>query len=137
MNEEINTHDLIIDFGKHKGERWTRVPVSYLTWLGNQVEENENVKIARAELARRGSTYPTIEISGHAVDRASLQCRKIWHDTRGREEGLNSWLIRMSNEALVKGKKFEDNPNKYRYLGMKFVFEFGEFYPTLKTINKV
>ena len=131
MKEEINTHNLKIDFGKHKGELWTRVPTSYISWLANHKEESENVKIARAEHKRRGTAYPNIEISGHAVDRASLHCRKIWHETKTKDEGLNSWLIRMSNEALqvndIKGEK-------YCYLGMKFVFEFGEYYPTLKTI---
>jgi uncharacterized protein (DUF3820 family) len=28
-----NTHDVILTFGKHKGERLTKVPRSYLTWL--------------------------------------------------------------------------------------------------------
>ncbi len=31
----INTHHLTVGFGKHKGELWTRVPVSYLRWLVN------------------------------------------------------------------------------------------------------
>ena len=29
----IDTHDMRVEFGKHRGERWTRVPVSYLRWI--------------------------------------------------------------------------------------------------------
>jgi len=130
---EINTHGLVIDFGKHKGELWTRVPVSYISWLANQKGEGEAILIARAEHKRRGTSYPNIEIAGHAVDRASLSCRKIWHETRGEDEGLNSWLIRMSNEAREKGNL---NNGKYHYKDMKFVFDEGEYYPTLKTIMR-
>lgn len=132
--EEINTHNLIIDFGKHKGVAWTKVPISYISWMANQKEVSQNVLIARAEQKRRGTSYPNIEISGHAIDRASLHCRKIWHETAlTPEEGLNSWLIRMSNEArqanVIKN-------GKYCYKGMKFAFEEGEFYPSLKTVMR-
>lgn len=138
MNElfetELNTHHEVIDFGKHKGQLWTRVPISYLQWLGNSTQGTLNVMMARSEIKRRGTSYPTIDISGHAIDRASLSCRKIWHETAlNNEEGLNSWLIRISQEALDKGEKKDD---KILYKGMKFVFEKGDFYPTLKTIMR-
>lgn len=131
--KEVNTHGLTIDFGKHKGELWTRVPVSYLSWLANHIEENENILIARSELKRRGTTYQSIEISGHAVDRASMSCWKEWRRTKEEKEGLNSWLIRMSNLARTEG---ELKNGKYHYLGMKFVFEEGAYYPTLKSIMR-
>lgn len=129
----IDTHHKVIDFGKHKGELWTRVPVSYLSWLANQQGSGENVEIARAEIQRRGSVYPQIDISGHAIDRASLSCRKIWHENRGQDEGLHAWLQRISMEAREKGQLID---GKYRYLGMKFVFEEGEYYPSLKTVMR-
>lgn len=132
--DNINTHGLIIEFGKHKGELWTRLPISYISWLANQKGETKQILIARAEQKRRGTAYPNIEIAGHAIDRASLYCRKIWHETAlSQEEGLNSWLIRMSNEARQVNHKKGD---KYLYKGMKFVFEEGEFYPILKTIMR-
>ena len=133
---EINTHNLRVDFGKHKGELWTRVPVSYLKWLSNQPERNAadiSHDIARAELKRRGTVTPTIEVSGHAIDRASLNCRKIWHQTALDEnEGLHAWLCRMAAAALA--AKDETKSGKYHHCGMLFAFEFGECYPTLKTV---
>ena len=133
---EIDTHHLVCDFGKHKGELWTRVPVSYLKWLVNQPPRPgfTGTDIAKAELARRGSFTPTIEVSGHAIDRASLNCRKIWHQTaRDAEEGLHAWLCRMAAEALENGEVLESG--KIRYAGMKFVVDHGEIYPTLKTVH--
>ena len=133
---EINTHNLVCDFGKHKGELWTRIPVSYLKWLVNTPARDGSTApaIAAAELNRRGTVTPTIEVSGHAIDRASLNCRKIWHETAlNEEEGLHAWLCRMATEALEKGEKLESG--KIRYSRMKFVFEDGELYPVLKTVH--
>jgi len=137
---EINTHDLICEFGKHKGARWTRIPVSYLKWLVNtpSVNGSSAQSIAAAELKRRGTVTPTLEVSGHAIDRASLACRKTWHQTaRDDEEGLHAWLCRVAQEALD-----SQHPDlatiadevKIPYLGMKFVFKFGEAWPILKTV---
>ena len=127
----MNTHNLKVDFGKHKGELYTRLPISYLTWMINIGHSKS--EIAKAELERRGTVMPTIEISGHAIDRASLTCRKIWHNDRGENEGLNAWLLRVSAEALEKGEKQDD---KILWKGMKFVFQTGKVYPTLKTIMR-
>jgi len=127
----MSTHGLIVEFGKHKGELYTRIPVSYLRWMvqcGHQESE-----IARAELERRGTTLPTVEISGHAIDTASLRVRKIWHETRAENEGLNSWLIRMCNEALEESEP--DADNRVHYNGMRLVFESGEW-PVLKTVMR-
>lgn len=131
----IDTHNLIVDFGKHRGKRWTRVPVSYLKWLIN--EGTQYSKIAQAELDRRGTTIDIeVEISGHAIDRASLNCRRNWHNTKkNKDEGLHSWLHRMSVEALasVEGIKFDDR-EKIEYKKIQFAFKFGEIYPTLLTV---
>jgi len=73
---EINTHNLEVNFGKYKGELWTRIPLSYLRWC---VNEGAQAEIAKAELVRRGSSQlPTVEISNHAMDRATLRLRK-WY----------------------------------------------------------
>jgi len=133
----INTHNKIVSFGKHKGERWTRLPIGYLKWLIN--DGTQYAKTAQAELDRRGTTINIeVEISGHAIDKASLRCRKTWHETRGKGEGLHSWLHRMSTEALksVEGQEIK-NRDKIEYQGMKFAFKFGEIYPTLLTIMPV
>lgn len=127
----MNTHNLKVDFGRHKGELYTRVPVSYLIWM---VQANHNQsEIAKSELDRRGTIVPDIEISGHAINRASLSCRKIWHETKEKDEGLYTWLIRMSKNALEEGNKKND---KYIYKNMKFVFEINGKYKILKTIMR-
>lgn len=129
----VNTHNLIVDFGKHKGERWTRIPISYLKWLVNSGTQYAN--IAQSELDRRGITTPTdLEISGHAIDRASLFCWKVWRETRQKEEGIHSWLYKIANIALTEGVVVGEDKEGREYLGLKFVFQFGEIYPTLITI---
>ena len=120
----MDTNNLIVDFGKHKGERWTRIPVSYLRWLSNE-NIAINSTIAKAELKRRGTTIPeTLELSSHSIDRAS-QITNIW-----KEKGVCSWLQKIGEQALefAKGKETID------YKGFKFCFVYGNYYPTLKTI---
>lgn len=126
----INTHNLICDFGKHKGTAYTRLPVSYLTWMVGS--NHSRADIAAAELKRRGTVTPDLDVSGHAIDRASLSCRKIWHETRGGEEGLHAWLCRVAREAL--DKKQIDQKGRYHHLGMQFAFEFEGVWPVLKTV---
>jgi len=126
LKEEINTHGLIVDFGRHKGERWTRIPVGYLKWLVNDVGD-EKGKIAQAELNRRGTTMPTeLVLSGHAIDRAS-QITKEWQET-----GVNSWLSKIANEAL----EVADGKERIKHKGYKFCFTYGNHFPTLKTIMR-
>ena len=133
----MNTHDLIIDFGKHKGERWTRIPIDYLNWIINTTEDSENKtrKIAESEVNRRGSFIPTLDISPHAINKASLRCMDIWERTRKENEGLHAWLHRMAEEALLlaPGLKAE----RIIYNNMRLVFNYGSCYPALKTIMKV
>lgn len=129
MND-INTHGLTIEFGKHKGELFTRIPLNYLRWMVNQ--GTRDADIAKAEIERRGGTMPEIDISGHAIDRASLRVRRTWHETKQEDEGLYSWLHRMTLEAIEKGEKLESG--KIKYQGIKFVVEEGEEFPVLKTV---
>lgn len=134
MTPKINTHNLLVDFGKHKGERWTRVPIGYLKWLIN--EDSQYKDIATAELQRRGIKLDeyTVEISGHAVDRASLRCWRHYHKTRlNSEEGLYAWLMRIATEGLARN---EEGTTVVHYNGLKLVFVYGEVYPTLTTVAR-
>ena len=126
----IQSHDIKINYGKHKGQLITRIPISYIRWMIN--EKAPMYEIAQVEFERRGDTMPKIELSGHAIDKASLRVRKIWHQTRKENEGIYSWLQRISIEALKFGEKSEGG--KIKYLGMKLVITEGEEYPSLKTI---
>ena len=130
----MEAHNLIITFGKHKGQRWTRLPVSYLKWLIN--EGTQYADTAKTELKRRGTVLEyEIEISGHAIDRASLSCRKIWHETKRNNEGIHTWLHRMSCGAIKSiGSAIPKDHEKIEYKGMKFAFKFGKIYPILLTV---
>lgn len=127
----MNTHHLIINFGKHKGERWTRVPLGYIKWILNELEpDKEAYKIAKAELERRGDTMPTgIELSNHAIDNASLRVRRLWHEDRGKDEGLYSWLQRILTEVDLTSK-----PERVKHKGVVFIIVYGNEFPTVKTI---
>ncbi|MFA5183584.1 MAG: hypothetical protein WC405_19935 [Syntrophales bacterium] len=130
----MNTHGVILTFGRHKGELLTRVPVSYLKWMLNEPQMAPNWRdLAKAEFERRGDTLPKVEVSGHAIDKASLRVRKIWRRTAlNKDEGLYSWLMRITLEAWENGEKLENG--KISYLRMKLVIEPGVEFPVLKTI---
>lgn len=115
------------------------MPVSYLRWLANTPAKNGSTAkdIAKAELKRRGTTMPTIELSGHAIDRASLNCRSQWHATaKDANEGIYSWLARIGREALDHDPPPVGLETEYevRYVGLKIVFVLGDYYPTMKTV---
>lgn len=130
--QAINTHGLVVDFGRHKDELYTRVPVNYLLWMVNTGHSRAN--IARAELDRRGTALPTLDISGHAIDRASLTCRKIWHQTAiDADEGLHAWLVRIATAALKENVR--DDQGRYYYNGLRFVFQMDGAWPVLKTCH--
>ena len=133
--DKIDTHGMLIDFGKHRGQPYTRAPIAYLRWMvdGNHTRAD----IAVAELERRGVALvdAPMEISGHAIDSASLRLWKVYRDTRKSSvEGLNSWLIRMCLEALAENDPGDDGEVVYQ--GIKFAFHKGHLHWTLKTVMK-
>lgn len=123
-----------LDFGRHYGETWGRVPVRYLHWMV-QVGHTQQDRAAK-ELKRRGSEeVPELDISKHAVDRASLRLLNDWQQTRRWDEGLYSWLLRKGLEALEKGEK--EDTGIYVYEGVQWVFQSLDLvWPTLKTVIK-
>jgi hypothetical protein len=129
---QLDTQGVILSFGKHKGQLLTRVPISYIRWMAtNDVPQSD---YARAEFERRGDTMPKVEISGHAIDRASLRVLQTWRATRNEDEGLYSWLQRMVLEALKSGHRLDGGKIKYRKI--KWVIEEGEVLPVLKSVMK-
>ena len=130
MTAPINTHHLTISTGRHKGERFTRLPVSYLKWMVNV--HHHQADIALAELDRRGTTTPKLEVSGHAIDRASLRYRWLWHETAlNKEEGLHAWLVRIAEKCLAES---DGQTEKIKFNKMKLVFEMDGCWPVLKTV---
>lgn len=126
-----DTHHLTIGHGKHKGELYTRIPASYLRWMVN--EGAKDWHFAQAELDRRGTKLPDIEVSRHAIDRASVRCRKIWHNTKvDDDEGILSWIERIAQEAMDADP--DNQGEAYRYQGLQIIIQKGEQYPIVKTI---
>lgn len=123
----MNTHNLKLDFGRYYGELYTRVHVSYLKWM---VQCNHHCSnIAESELKRRGTTTPEIDISGHAIDQASLRILSKWKIDCDMKIGFYSWLCKVAKHAY---DKHLDKNNIAIYKNIKFVFELGK-YPVLKT----
>lgn len=120
----------LCDFGRFKGQPWVRIPVSYLKFLIN--EGSTYAPIAQAELKRRGiALTQELEVSGHAIDRASQKMIGKWMETRVGDEGLHAWLVRMATDARARGR---ESGGTYQYAGMLFAFNEGELWPTLKTV---
>lgn len=126
----ISMENETLGFGVHAKLLWTRVPVSYLSWM---IRVNHTkAEQAQKELNRRGTCTPTLDISGHAIDRASLHFFHIWKTTSRHQEGLHAWLVRRCQEALE--NKQADSEGVIVYNGIKFVFEFLGNWPSLKTV---
>jgi hypothetical protein len=136
-----NTHNLICDFGRFKGERYTRIPVSYLKWMINS--DHSHKEIAESELKRRGTVTPEIDITPHAINRMSQNFLKRWladtdqpikticktneKDKNPQREGLYSWTLKKAMEAL--------NKDNHTVNGIEFVFEMDGCWPVLITVK--
>lgn len=128
----MNTHGLVCDFDRHRGTPYTRLPASYLKWMVNS--GHSRAEIAAAELARRGTVTPDLDVSGHAVDRASLFGLDVWAATRQEGEGLRAWLYRVAVKALAAGPP--DAQGRRQHHGSIFAFEQEGAWPELKTVMR-
>lgn len=117
---------------RHGGELITRVPPGYLLWMVN-VGHSE-AEYAEAEIERRGIVFPEMEISGHAIDRASLRLNNLWVSTMKANEGIYAWLHRFALEAIKNGEWIEGNDGTVIYQSVRFVFEINGRWPVLKTL---
>ena len=132
--DQVNLSTYVLEFGKkHRGERIQRVPASYLLWMVNA--SAGPWEIAQLELDRRGTTVPTIECSGHAIDTASLRIRRTWHQHREKAEGLHAWLCRTATAAMQSGERIGEG--EYIHLGVKWVIAETGRWPMLKTVIPV
>lgn len=128
----LDTHNLKVDFGRHRGQLYTRLPISYLRWMINT--DHSRKEYAEAELIRRGTPNPELEVSIHAMDRFSEKYIWKWLDLEQPRKGLNSWLIEQAGAALVHGNKDSKDPNRIAYMGITYVFEECDLWPVVKTI---
>jgi uncharacterized protein (DUF3820 family) len=129
------TENITIEFGKHKGELWTRVPVHYLRWLINESSPlSKPHEMARFELERRGTVLEhEINLTPHAIDRFYQRYKRAGlsrSDILG-YGGIYSALMALSIEAL---KLCNGGPNKVEYKGLKFIFYKRNLDTILKTV---
>lgn len=137
MNREkpkrLDTTNVVLEFGKYQSIRIQRVPVSYLRFMvRNRTRQWE---FAEAELDRRGTVVPKIEIAGHAIDAASLRIRRIWHEHRDENQGLHSWLCHAAWEAW--NSRRHEKQQIVDHLGVRWVFDVDGVYPILKTVMPI
>jgi len=123
----------IINFGKYRNVRITRVPHLFLRSLANQdppflLDGINWSEVAQKELDRRGTNINPIlriPVSEHAIDRFSEKHLDKWLD---RTIGIASYLSILARTAWDIGKfaerGFVDNKVQIRkyYLGISFVF---------------
>lgn len=126
-----------VTFGQHIGERWTRVPINYLRWMWNN--NHTHLEYAAKEMERRGMAFTKVEmeLSGHAIDRASThdEIRRSWErEGLVHGVGLSRWLTRLAAEAH---KTPPTRSGQRVFSGFVFEFFEGEAWPVLKTIYPV
>jgi len=131
-----------IEFGKHQGERITRVPASYLRWMVR--EGTPQSAEAAEELERRGTALPTVEVSGHALDRFSQRHLGVWLDAveGGCGEGLWTFVNRLASGAvavLTLGGKAPlstlEATSKVEHAGVTWTFATEGNWPVVKTVT--
>lgn len=120
-------HPTKILFGKHRGERWTRLPRTYLETIANNTRDPFTAIRAKEELDRRGTETPKmLEISSHSIDRISqLTKQEEWGGT-----GVYTYLVRLAEEALIAAK----GADKVEVDGLIYCFKYGNFTPILVTV---
>jgi len=125
----LNTHNVRIESGKHAGELYTRLPVSYLRWMVSV--HHGSAALAQAELDRRGTQNPTMDISGHAMDRLSVHALHVYQADCTHGEGIHSWLLRVATEAFH-GNPIE--PGRYAWGPLILCIDETTAWPVVKTV---
>ncbi len=132
---QVSSHGQVCDFGAHKGKYYTRLPAGYLRWMisvrGMPLHRRA---LALAEIKRRGTPLTSLEVSRHAVDRASLYMLHKFLQRTDRDKGLLSWLSELAEQSRTKG--IEISPGKYEYDEMIYVFDLNLVWPVLVTVMK-
>lgn len=126
------TAETCLGFGKYAETKWTRVPVGYLRWLVNS--NHPQCALAVQEIKRRGTVLPTMEITGHAIDRASALFINKWRGSRNPDEGIHSWLHRVAEGALRGNQR--DAEGRVIFEDMVFAFAEEDRWPVLKTVMR-
>jgi hypothetical protein len=86
-------------------------------------------------MRRRGMTVYAVEVTAHAVDRASLRLPAVFLKSRLQHEGLNTWLGRVAEEALKQAVKPDGKINiQVPYLDVVWAFDLRFEVPVLRSV---
>lgn len=110
-----------VDFGKHIGAPYCKVPRQYLEWMINA--GHNRIAYAREELRRR-NVNPRFNVvaSPSAIDVASLQLHDLFENTRKNFEGLYTWLCRIVADGMaLKDVGEERGTVEIEYDGNRFI----------------
>ena len=121
--------DSICECGRYRGKKYHRIPSKYLQAMISSDHPNKHHAIA--EMKRRGKALSHVEVSMHAIDRASLRCLGVWKRTRNGKEGLGKWLSRMASDAIKNGEW--EAPDRVVYGELVFGIADG-LWPTVTTV---
>lgn len=132
VRETVSAQPFVMANGRHKGTSIEHIPVGYLKWMVN--EHHTEAGRAKGELDRRGTVFPNLDISGHAINRASICCKWEYRETRKENEGLHAWLVRMAEAALERGVPRPGHEGQYAFEEMSFRFTTEHEWPVLKTV---
>ena len=115
--------------GKYRGQLWSRIPLGYLKFL-IRIDAKDSDR-AKRELDRRGTIVDNeVELTKHAIDRASVYCFESWRRKKNRV-GLYTWLHDRAVQAIKNGDRRGEN---IYHNGIKFVFDLKGIQPTLITV---
>ena len=121
--------------GPHAGRYMTQMSQSYLRRVIS--EGWADAERARAELDRRGTPYhdTPVEISNHAIDRASTRCLDRYLTDSNDDEGLFAWLVRVCAEAITWNNV--DGTGNLVHKGMRLKIDFTPKVPILVTVMRL
>lgn len=130
---EIDLGECFVTQGKHIGKPITQVPIIYLHQLIEQ--QCEGHEYASMEIERRGTKHSNfVDITYHAIDRASMQLMDIYRATRLPNEGLYTWLGRQAESAMKHGRTVGNRIVDHRNIRWVFSFEYTP--PKLVTVMR-
>lgn len=118
--------------GKFKGVLISRTPPRYLEWAVKNMPDFSDV--ARAELYRRGFDVNIVEVSSHAVDRASQRVLAVWQSETNGGIGIHSWLVKKANEALKAGPEKSGEQLRVDLGGIVYLFDMKMVIPVLISV---
>lgn len=98
LNAKIAQDGKLVPYGKYKGYQWSMVPIRFLKFQLNN--KTSLMGQCERELKRRGAVnMDYLEVTFHAINRASVKLLNEYLNTRKPDEGIHDWLHRLATIA--------------------------------------